>query len=222
MRRRILYIPRAFAETDQATLIQIMRDNSFAVLFSMCDGTPFATHLPLLVDVVDESVILTGHFAKANPHWQQSNEEVLVVFSGPHAYISPTWYEAENTVPTWNYVAVHACGPLTLIRDQERLMEILEHIHKYYITHSCFLGLLCLYLFLFSMLASDAKRLARKYSFFCALVMLCLIAGFVLLQKGPTKIFALIQVISACGRCDLIVVHGLPRIKHRGCNRLRY
>jgi transcriptional regulator len=65
--------------------------------------------------------------ARANPHWRElAGQTALAVFTGPHAYISPTWYEAENVVPTWNYVAVHANGPVELVEDRDALLDILE------------------------------------------------------------------------------------------------
>src|SRR5262245_55705052 len=128
-----MYIPRAFAETDQTKLFKFIRANSFGILFSQHQGEPWATHLPFLLEGEGASNgVLWGHFAKANPHWQDAEGEVLVVFSGPHAYISPTWYQTENTVPTWNYLAVHAYGRLTLVQEQAELLSLLERMVNYY------------------------------------------------------------------------------------------
>jgi transcriptional regulator len=129
-----MYIPKAFAETDQAKLFEFMRANSFGILFSQGNGQPYATHLPFLLetDEAQSRVVLWGHFAKANPHWKMIEGEVLAVFSGPHAYISPAWYEAENTVPTWNYTAVHAYGSLTLTHEQEDLLKIVAETVEFY------------------------------------------------------------------------------------------
>lgn len=106
-----MYIPNAYREDDQATLVAFMRANSFATLVSIDNGAPVATHLPLVVEEVDGAVRLTGHLAKANPQWQSFGAgEALVIFQGPHAYISPSHYAAHESVPTWNYIAVHAYG----------------------------------------------------------------------------------------------------------------
>jgi transcriptional regulator len=87
-----------------------MEQNSFGLIISYADGLPVASHLPLLLDRtagVNGSSI--GHMARANQQWRQAaRQQILAVFSGPHAYISPAWYKAEQVVPTWNYVAVHA------------------------------------------------------------------------------------------------------------------
>src|SRR5262249_30231661 len=121
-----MYIPTAFREDDTENLFELIEQNSFGLLVSEHDGAPFATHLPLLLDrTLAPHGCLIGHMARANPQWQQAEgQTVLAVFSGPHAYISPTWYEAGNVVPTWNYVAVHANGTFHAIHDTEALLEI--------------------------------------------------------------------------------------------------
>ena len=127
-----MYTPKLFAETDRSKLIQIIRENSFGILFSADNGAPTATHLPFLVEDDDTALTLFGHFAKANPHWRHAGKtEALVVFSGPHTYISPSWYEADNTVPTWNYIAVHAYGHLILTSETETL-NILQKTVDFY------------------------------------------------------------------------------------------
>jgi len=106
-----MYIPNAFREDDQATLVAFMRAHSFATLVSVVDGTPFATHLPLVISEESGQILLVGHLAKANPHWRAlTASDSLVIFQGPHAYISPSLYEKRESVPTWNYIAVHAYG----------------------------------------------------------------------------------------------------------------
>ncbi len=123
-----MYIPAAFEQTDLAILHAFIEQHSFGVLVSQVDGQPFATHLPLLLDRADgASGTLVGHMARANPQWQQlAPQTALVVFSGPHAYISPTWYAAENTVPTWNYTAVHATGTVQLVENPLELRAIVD------------------------------------------------------------------------------------------------
>jgi transcriptional regulator len=95
---------------------------------SQAGGVPFASHLPFLLDrTAGPHGTLLGHVARANPHWRElAGQTALAVFSGPHAYVSPTWYEAENVVPTWNYVAVHAYGRGEVIEDRDALLDIVQ------------------------------------------------------------------------------------------------
>ncbi|MBE7551144.1 MAG: FMN-binding negative transcriptional regulator [Anaerolineales bacterium] len=128
-----MYIPKAFAETNSEKLFAFIEANSFGILFSQHNGQPFATHLPFLVERSTESPgWLWGHLARANPHWHDLAGEVLIVFPGPHAYISPAWYEEENVVPTWNYLAVHVYGQLSLVQEDERLLKIVGDSVKFY------------------------------------------------------------------------------------------
>ncbi len=122
-----MYIPTAFRESDPAKLFDFIERNSFGLLISTAAGEPFATHLPFLVERgAGPNGSLVGHMARANPHWRAlADRDVLAVFTGPHAYISPTWYAAENVVPTWNYVAVHAYGRCRLVEGGEALTRIL-------------------------------------------------------------------------------------------------
>jgi transcriptional regulator len=128
-----MYIPSSFAVTELAELHAAMERYSFATLVSSGSGDLMASHLPLLVDrAAGPQGTLWGHFARANSQWEEATagseqaREVLVVFSGPHAYISPTWYQAERTVPTWNYVAVHAYGPLEVVDDEPSVLDLLQ------------------------------------------------------------------------------------------------
>jgi transcriptional regulator len=124
-----MYVPDHFRESDPTTLFDFMEQHSFALLVSQLNGEPFASHLPLLVDRDSGTHgAIVGHLARANPHWQMTDRNVLVVFSGAHAYITPTWYEAANTVPTWNYTAVHAYGTFQVIEDHHEIVRI---VHEY-------------------------------------------------------------------------------------------
>ncbi|REK08942.1 MAG: FMN-binding negative transcriptional regulator [Planctomycetota bacterium] len=122
-----MYVPVAFAEHDREKLIAFIRAHSFAVLVSTIDNEPFATHLPLLVDErVEPHGHLLGHVARANPHAQAlDGQDALAVFHGPHAYVSPRWYESDGMVPTWNYVAVHVYGRCEVV-DEATTVEILS------------------------------------------------------------------------------------------------
>lgn len=122
-----MYIPNQFATTDTAGLVAFMKQYSFATIVTAKDNVPQATHLPFAISTHDDKVILTSHFAKANTQWRQIVDRVnLVIFSEPHAYISPTHYDKEQSVPTWNYVAVHAYGAATIIHDRDQAFDALE------------------------------------------------------------------------------------------------
>lgn len=125
-----MYVPKPFVVDDTATLAEFIRANSFATVVSQAESEPFASHLPLLFEEQAEGDgQLTGHMAKANRQWSHADgQTVLCIFHGPHAYISPSWYQAENVVPTWNYAAVHAYGTLRIVSDPEALREI---VHQY-------------------------------------------------------------------------------------------
>lgn len=128
-----MYIPKQFLITDQQEAISFMQRYSFATIVTVNDGVPSATHLPFVVSQRDDKIILTSHFAKVNP---QANEIVkgkpLVIFTEPHAYISPKHYEQVNSVPTWNYIAIHAYGTATLIESPEQKAELLKQTIQFY------------------------------------------------------------------------------------------
>jgi transcriptional regulator len=129
-----MYAPK-YAQNDNAKEIQdFIRHNGFATLVSLAEGKLWATHTPFLLN--EEGTLLTGHISKANKQWRDfsKNEEVLVIFQGPHTYISPSWYDHEN-VPTWNYIAVHAYGTLRIIEGEE-LLDFLKGLTNKYEAHS--------------------------------------------------------------------------------------
>ena len=125
-----MYIPEFNRQEDRATILAFMRANPFAILVSNVDGVPFATHLPLLIDDAGDQIVIQGHMAKANAHWKsmKEGEESLIIFHGPHAYISPSLYENRESVPTWNYAAVHVYGEPTLFTDEESLRATLHRM----------------------------------------------------------------------------------------------
>lgn len=128
-----MYTPKHFKVTDEAEIKHFIRDNSFGILFSHDGESPEATHLPFLIEEKGEDTYLIGHFSKGNPQWKSiEDKEVLVVFPGPHSYISASWYEEEGTVPTWNYLTAHVRGICTLMRDESDLKDILKQTAKYY------------------------------------------------------------------------------------------
>jgi transcriptional regulator len=131
-----MYIPKINEEQDQERIEDFIRKNSFAVLISAENNIPTATHIPIELDFTGEnSKILRGHVARANPHWQlwAQNPQVLVIFSGAHSYISSSWYEKES-VSTWNYIAVHVYGKIRIV-DDEKLFESLQKLTDKYEVH---------------------------------------------------------------------------------------
>ena len=125
-----MYIPKQFNITELAEVHKVIEDNGFATLFSMHEGMPFATHLPLILN--KEENVIYGHFARLNPQWKDiNNQTVLAIFHGPHCYISPSWYETNQAVPTWNYVSVHVSGEVEFIEEHELVASLHDLVLKY-------------------------------------------------------------------------------------------
>lgn len=123
-----MYTPRFNQVSDRAVLLEAMRSYSFAILFGPA-GAMRATHLPLLVNDEGKHGTLLGHFARANTHWADlSGRETLVVFPGPHSYVSPSLYTEPISVPTWNYIAIHAYGTLSTIDDDAGKTTLVEEL----------------------------------------------------------------------------------------------
>ncbi len=125
-----MYIPEHFAKTDLPALHEFMRQHSFASVVTLQGGRPFASHLPMLLDSdIGTHGVLLGHMARNNPQWRDfSADEVLVMFHGPHAYVSPAWYEPNPmAVPTWNFMAVHAYGAARILPEEE-LKQALQQL----------------------------------------------------------------------------------------------
>lgn len=122
-----MYIPEFNRLKDDALALEFMKANPFAILVSAGDGPPFATHIPVLASNAADRILLRGHVARANPHWKmlEDGREVLAIFHGPHAYISPSLYGSRQSVPTWNYAAVHACGRARVFDGPGLLTEVL-------------------------------------------------------------------------------------------------
>ena len=118
-----MYTPSHFKVEDQAELYEFMRRFSFATLISF-HPEPQVSHLPFVVRT-EPALLLVGHMARANPHWRSFGQrnESLVIFQGPHAYISPSLYESEHNVPTWNYSVVHAYGRAKVRDDTEAVLK---------------------------------------------------------------------------------------------------
>jgi len=122
-----VYSPREFRIEDHGELIAFMERHSFATLVTVQDGVPQATQLPFIVDAArGVHGTLIAHLARANGQWQSLGHEALVIFQGPHAYVSPSWYETPVSVPTWNYMTVHARGIARVVEEEERVRAILR------------------------------------------------------------------------------------------------
>lgn len=127
-----MYIPKINQETDLNTLHDFMMAHNFAILVNQHGGELNATHLPLILDKEQGDYgTLIGHIARANKQWKTfGDDEVMIIFNGPHTYISPTWYENHPSVPTWNYATVHAYGVPQLIEDHAAVDQALHRLVK--------------------------------------------------------------------------------------------
>ena len=128
-----MYIPDIYKNENKEEINKFIQENSFGILINQTNGKLWATHIPLELDTnKNGGSILFGHLSKENPQWEGfiENNEVLAVFSGPHSYISSSWYDHEN-VPTWNYIAVHVYGTIKIL-DAEAAREVLKkQVDKY-------------------------------------------------------------------------------------------
>jgi len=129
-----VYSPPYNRVEDRVELLEFMRANNFPILVTGTGGVLHASHLPVVVFEKENQIFIDMHMAKNNPQWREFfDDEVLVVFHGPHAYVSPTWYADTKRVPTWNYAAVHAYGVAKIIEDrkakeknQRHLIEVMD------------------------------------------------------------------------------------------------
>ena len=128
-----LYMPPHFRVDDRAALLRFMDENGFATLVSHGAGGIAVSHVPLIVEAEGESLRLLGHVARNNDHWRalEAADEVLAIFHGPHAYVSPTWYAQHPSVPTWNYAVVHAQGKAKLM-DEAELHDVVTRLSTKY------------------------------------------------------------------------------------------
>jgi transcriptional regulator len=124
-----MYISKLYREEDRGKIIEFLKQNEFATVVTYDGEKPTASHL--LMEVVEdgERLLINGHMSRANPLWKtfEKNPEVLVIFQGPHTYISPTWYNHVN-VPTWNYQSVHIYGKPRILIDHEETYEMLSRL----------------------------------------------------------------------------------------------
>ncbi len=125
----MMYSPAHYNEDRSELIFELIKEYEFATIITQGVDGPLISHLPLVLDVVDGKKILIGHCARANPQWKHFTEgqTLTVIFNGPHAYISPAWYQPEvDNVPTWNYAAVHIQGVATVHSEPARTYEILQ------------------------------------------------------------------------------------------------
>ena len=133
-----MYSPEYNRVENRPELLAFLRANNFPTLVTGTGGVLHASHLPITVHEKGAQIVIDMHMAKNNPQWQEflvgeMSDEVMVIFSGPHAYVSPRWYADQERVPTWNYAAVHAYGVPEIIskkeeklKSQRRLIESLD------------------------------------------------------------------------------------------------
>lgn len=128
-----MYTPEIYKNENSEEIKKFLQENSFGILINQSNGKLCATHIPLELDVNKEGEdILYGHISKENPQWKgfTDHDQVLAVFSGPHSYISSSWYDHEN-VPTWNYVAVHVYGKIKIIEGEGVVESLKKLVDKY-------------------------------------------------------------------------------------------
>lgn len=128
-----MYVPRSFIFDNQPEQVAFMKQYSFATIVTIKGNMPIATQLPFFVDDSGDKLLLRSHFAVANEQVKYLSENPsLVIFTEPHAYISPSHYDKEESVPTWDYVAIHAYGTATLIQEEKAKLKVLEEAIQFY------------------------------------------------------------------------------------------
>lgn len=130
----MLYQPTHFQVEERAHALALMREHPLATLISTGNGELVVSHVPLIAREPDGAIVLLGHVAKANPHWSSwtAGARATAVFHGPDSYVSPSWYVNREAVPTWNYMVVHAAGPIATTHDsaaKERILKALIDAH---------------------------------------------------------------------------------------------
>ena len=128
-----MYTPDIYKNENQEEIKKFLQENSFGILINQTNGKLWATHIPLELETDTEgNTILEGHISKENIQSEgfKENDQVLAVFSGPHSYISSSWYDHEN-VPTWNYIAVHVYGRIKIIEGEDVIQSLKKLVDKY-------------------------------------------------------------------------------------------
>ncbi|RZL17330.1 MAG: FMN-binding negative transcriptional regulator [Pedobacter sp.] len=128
-----MYIPNINRTEDKEEILEFIQRFSFGLIITANNNEPVGTHLPFLASERDGKIILKSHFAKANKHWEQiADNKVLVIFTEPHAYVSPANYDSEINVPTWNYISVHTYGKGKILAGQKAVFDVLEETIQNY------------------------------------------------------------------------------------------
>ena len=132
-----MYIPKLYREEDRVKILEFIQQNDFATLITHDGEKPVASHLLMGILEEGETLFINGHMSRANPQWKtfDKNPEVLVIFQGPHTYISPTWYNHIN-VPTWNYQSVHVYGKPYIITEYDQVYALLKRLIDRYESNS--------------------------------------------------------------------------------------
>lgn len=128
-----MYIPSRYKLTDEETIRKLIKEHAFGTIVVSDNGKPIASHIPLMLREIEGEDYITGHVALANPIWriiEAQDDPVLVIFQGPHAYISASWYLAKE-VPTWNYQAVHIYGKASIMSEEELQEDLILLLEKY-------------------------------------------------------------------------------------------
>jgi transcriptional regulator len=134
-----MFIPELYKNEDKEAIRTFLKANAFGILINQTNGKLWATHIPLELEINSEGEeVLMGHISKENPQWTtfESDDQVLAVFTGPHSYISPSWYDHEN-VPTWNYTAVHVYGKIKIIEGDAVIDSLTKLVDKYEQNSKC-------------------------------------------------------------------------------------
>jgi transcriptional regulator len=128
-----MYTPARHKESDTNAMLDFMKKYSFATMITSGNGKPIATHVPFVIEERGEKIFLLTHIARANDQWKEfENHSVLVIFHEPHAYVSAKFYDKKEEVPTWNYVAVHAYGTVTIISTREEVEKLFFKTFDFY------------------------------------------------------------------------------------------
>ena len=128
----MVYLPPAFTETREEILVAHIEQHDFGLLVTQGDVGLIASQIPFLIARRDGKLYLEGHIARANPQGADLDgaAEALAIFAGPHAYISPSWYQAGPAVPTWNYATVHAYGAARRVADPDWLRDLVGRLSQ--------------------------------------------------------------------------------------------
>jgi len=132
--RGTVYIPKPFLVEDRKVIVAFMQQFDFAAVVSHSDTGFVASHVPVLIREVGSELQIVGHVARGNSHWRLMDRqtESMVIFQGPHAYVSPTWYAVSPAVPTWNYAVVHAYGAARVREDATFIAGVVEDLTRRY------------------------------------------------------------------------------------------